>query len=63
MESLRENRPLLISILVSTGLVLFLSLNLSSELTETFQIVSFPEDVSTFKNIATTDKIELNDII
>uniref|UniRef100_A0A0A1X7L2 Probable cation-transporting ATPase 13A1 n=1 Tax=Zeugodacus cucurbitae TaxID=28588 RepID=A0A0A1X7L2_ZEUCU len=44
MESLRENRPLLISILVSTGLVLFLSLDLSSELTETFEIVSFPED-------------------
>ncbi|XP_053960788.1 endoplasmic reticulum transmembrane helix translocase [Anastrepha ludens] len=44
MESLRENRPLLTSILVSTGLVLFLSLDLSSDLTETFEIVSFPED-------------------
>ncbi|XP_067625112.1 endoplasmic reticulum transmembrane helix translocase [Eurosta solidaginis] len=44
MESLQENRPLLTSILVSTGLVILLSLNLSPELTETFEIVSFPED-------------------
>lgn len=63
MESLRENRPLLISILVSTGLVLFLSLDLSSELTETFEIVSFPEDVSTFNNIVISDKNGLHNKI
>ncbi|XP_036329335.1 manganese-transporting ATPase 13A1 [Rhagoletis pomonella] len=44
MESLRENRPLLTSILVSSALVLFLSLGLSSVLTEAFEIVSFPDD-------------------
>ncbi|XP_065358266.1 endoplasmic reticulum transmembrane helix translocase [Calliphora vicina] len=44
MESLRENRLLLYSILVSTGLVVMLALGLSSDLTNTFEIVDFPSD-------------------
>ncbi|XP_075152001.1 endoplasmic reticulum transmembrane helix translocase [Haematobia irritans] len=44
MESLRENRLLLYSILISTGLVLMLALGFSPELTNTFEIVEFPND-------------------
>ncbi|KNC34139.1 hypothetical protein FF38_08310 [Lucilia cuprina] len=44
MESLRENRLLLYSILVSTGLVIMLALGLSPDLTNTFEIVDFPSD-------------------
>ncbi|XP_073824966.1 endoplasmic reticulum transmembrane helix translocase-like [Musca autumnalis] len=44
MESLRENRLLLYSILISTGLVFMLALGLSPELTNTFEIVDFPSD-------------------
>lgn len=46
MESLRENRFLLYSILASTGLVVVLSLGLSHDLTNMFEIVDFPNDVS-----------------
>lgn len=51
MESLRENRLLMYSILVSTGLVIMLALGLSPDLTNTFEIVDFPSDVSTTKNV------------
>uniref|UniRef100_T1P895 Haloacid dehalogenase-like hydrolase n=1 Tax=Musca domestica TaxID=7370 RepID=T1P895_MUSDO len=44
MESLRENRLLLYSILISTGLVFMLALGLSPELTNTFEIVDFPSE-------------------
>uniref|UniRef100_A0A1A9ZN66 Cation-transporting ATPase n=1 Tax=Glossina pallidipes TaxID=7398 RepID=A0A1A9ZN66_GLOPL len=44
MESLKENRLLLYSILIPTGLVTMLSLGLSLDLTKTFEIVEFPND-------------------
>lgn len=46
MESLRENKFLMYSIMISGLIVAALALNLSPELTATFQIVEFPDDVS-----------------
>lgn len=46
MESLRENRLLMYSILASSGVVLCLALNLVPDLQSAFQIVDFPDDVS-----------------
>lgn len=46
MESLRENRLLLYSILASSGVVLCLALNLIPDLQSAFQIIDFPSDVS-----------------
>lgn len=46
MESLRENKLLMYAILTSAGLVAFLALGISPELTNTFEIVDFPDDVS-----------------
>uniref|UniRef100_A0A1B0FV19 Cation-transporting ATPase n=1 Tax=Lutzomyia longipalpis TaxID=7200 RepID=A0A1B0FV19_LUTLO len=46
MESLRENRLLLYSILISSSIVICLALNISPDLTSTFEIVEFPDDVS-----------------
>lgn len=46
MESLRSNKPLLYSIFFSFSLVLSLIFNLLPQLTEQFQIVIIPDDVS-----------------
>lgn len=46
MESLRENKPLLLSILFSAGSVFVLACRLSPETCDQFQIVELPEDVS-----------------
>lgn len=46
MESLRENRLLMYSILASSGVVLCLALNLIPDLQSAFQIIDFPDDVS-----------------
>lgn len=45
MESLRENRLLLYSILASSSVVLCLALNLVPDLQSAFQIIDFPDDV------------------
>lgn len=47
MESLRENKFLLYSILISSSIVAALALGLSPELTTMFEIVEFPADVNT----------------
>lgn len=49
MESLRENRPLLFSILGSSGVVLAITLGIVPELSAQFEIIDFPSDVSTKK--------------
>lgn len=46
MESLRENRLLMYSILASSSVVLCLALNLVPDLQSAFQIIDFPNDVS-----------------
>lgn len=46
MEGLRANKPLLYSIIFSFSLVLSLIFNLLPQLTEQFQIVIIPDDVS-----------------
>ena len=46
MESLRENRLLMYSILASSGVVLCLALNLVPDIQSAFQIIDFPDDVS-----------------
>lgn len=46
MESLRENKLLMYAIFASAGLVAILALGISPELTHTFEIVDFPDDVS-----------------
>lgn len=46
MESLRENKMLMYSILASSGVVLSLALNLIPDLQSAFQIIDFPDDVS-----------------
>lgn len=46
MESLRENKPLLGSILFSAGAVFVLANRLSPETCDQFQVVDIPEDVS-----------------
>lgn len=48
MESLRENKLLMYSILASSSVVIFLALGLSPDLLNTFQIIEFPDDVSFF---------------
>lgn len=46
MESLRENRLLLYSILTSSTIVLCLALGIVPDLLQTFEIIEFPDDVS-----------------
>lgn len=45
MESLRENKYLLYSILVSASVVIGLALNVSADLTAAFEIVDIPDEV------------------
>jgi manganese-transporting P-type ATPase len=51
MESLRENKMLMYSILSSSGVVLCLALNLVPDLQSAFQIIDFPSDVRKFSYI------------
>ena len=51
MESLRSNKPLLYSILFSFSLVVSLIFNIVPQLTEQFQIVLIPDDVSRTRRI------------
>ena len=46
MESLRENRLLMYAIGVSSSLVIMLASGLFGALSETFEIIDFPSDVS-----------------
>lgn len=46
MERLRENKFLMYAILASSAVVVALSLGLSDDLSNTFEIVEFPDDVS-----------------
>ncbi len=45
MESLKENKPLLYSILFSASAVVVLACRLMPEFSDQFQIVEFPEEV------------------
>ena len=46
MESLKENKPLLYSILFSASAVVILACRLMPEMSDQFQIVEFPNDVN-----------------
>ena len=46
MESIRENRPLMISLVGTYSFIVFLALGWSSDLCEQFGIVQFPEEVN-----------------
>ena len=46
MESLRQNRPLLWSIVGAIGGVFILVTGVSPELSESFSLIEFPPDVS-----------------
>lgn len=46
MESLRENRLLMYSIMASVTVVICLTLGIPSDILSTFEIIEFPEDVS-----------------
>ena len=48
MESIRENKPLMISLVGTYSFIVFLALGWSSELCEQFGIIQFPEEVITF---------------
>lgn len=45
MERLRENRLLMYAMLISSAVVVCLALGVSTELSNTFQIIEFPEEV------------------
>lgn len=45
MESLRENRFLMYSIMVSIVVVVCLTLGIPSDMLTTFEIIDFPDDV------------------
>lgn len=62
MEGLRDNKPLLYSILVSGGVVLALAAGIFPDLSNMFEIVYFPPDVSritSFYSIVSNDILEL----
>lgn len=46
MERLRENKFLMYAILTSSAVIIALSLGLSTELNQTFEIIEFPDEVS-----------------
>lgn len=46
MERLRENKFLMYAILASSAIVVALSLGLSEDLSNTFEIVEFPDEVN-----------------
>ena len=52
MESMKENKPLLYSLVATGSFIALLALGWSPELCEQFAIIDFPDDVSIFfKNI------------
>lgn len=62
MEGLRDNKPLLYSVLVSGGVVLALAAGIFPDLSNMFEIVYFPPDVSrllTFYSTRFTNVLEL----
>lgn len=60
MENLRENRLLLYSILAPSILVVMLSMGLSTDLTNTFEIVDFPSEVSDLLFLQNIEYIEIS---
>jgi hypothetical protein len=48
MESLRENRLLMYSILASSAVVVCLATGIIPDFQNTFEIIDFPDDVSIF---------------
>ena len=48
MESLKNNKPLLYSLLFSAGAILSLASGVVPEMSEQFEIVPFPDEVSDF---------------
>lgn len=65
MESLKQNKALLYSILGSGGTVLALTLGIIPELATQFEIIDFPPDVSTtsFKNHILSDFLQFRIIL
>lgn len=51
MESLRQNKALLNSIVISGGIVVALTLGVFPDLSAQFEIIDFPPDVSGFIEI------------
>lgn len=52
MERLRENNFLMSAIAISTAVVVALSFGLSSDLSNTFEIIEFPEEVIIWNKLA-----------
>lgn len=50
MERLRENRFLMYTIAASSAVVIALTFGLSQDLSNTFEIVEFPDEVSLFSS-------------
>lgn len=48
MERLRENKFLMYAIAASSAVVVSLTFGLSADLNQTFEIIEFPEEVSTY---------------
>lgn len=59
MESLRQNKALLNSILISGGVVVALTLGVLPELSAQFEIIDFPPDVSSIYFIFNTTNLQL----
>ena len=53
MESILENKYLLYSLLGTMGAIFALALGVVPEISSTFEIVDFPNDVSCFPQIVT----------
>lgn len=49
MERLRENKFLMYAIAASSAVVVSLTFGLSADLNQTFEIIEFPEEVSTYQ--------------
>ncbi len=47
MESLRENKPLLYSLMISGGAIIGLTSGMLPDIAQQFEIVEFPSEVST----------------
>ena len=67
MESIRENRPLMISLVGTYSFIVFLALGWSSDLCEQFGIVQFPEEVKlvisiNFKNQGCNFTVQKNSL-
>lgn len=51
MESLRENKLLMYAIMASSSVVILLTTGLSEDLNNTFEIIQFPDDVSSLSSL------------